>query len=185
VPIEEGPEQSRELAAGEQYGPVRGESLLQLGFAADVQTLTDSSQPDLTDVTFILQPSVGYFVTDNVEVGLGVRGQYDVLEDADDVVSLRIQPFANYNFRMSERWWLYAGGTVGMQYVDAGRVSSWSGVFGGQVGSRHWVAQNVALFGQVGYTYVPEQEFFNVAANRTEDFDSHEVLFLIGLTYAF
>ena len=122
-----------------------GGSIGNIGYNADIETFR-------LDVN----PSAAYFVADNFAVG--AKGLlYTQFSDGPSSISYGLAPMARYYFggaNNSANVW-FAGASLGFGGSSDDNIpddEAFSFVFGVEAGLAHFVAQNVALEGTVGFT---------------------------------
>ncbi|WP_276495868.1 hypothetical protein [Pontibacter litorisediminis] len=106
--------------------------------------------------TLNVNPRAGYFLSDNAAVGTELQLGLDIY-DGGETFRYGITPFVRYYFpegaAPTHRWFGEAiAGIAGSSEEDSEGDSVFSGVFGLRAGYAHFVAQNVALEGILGYT---------------------------------
>ncbi|AKD05805.1 hypothetical protein PKOR_18100 [Pontibacter korlensis] len=106
--------------------------------------------------TLNVNPRAGYFLSDNAAIGTEVQLGLDIY-DGGETFRYGLTPFVRYYFpegaAPTHRWFgeLLAG-IGGSSEEDSEGDSVFSGVVGLRAGYAHFVAQNVALEGILGYT---------------------------------
>lgn len=120
----------------------------------------------------------GYYLTRTWEVGLQGIGSWSLPEAGTDTVLLGIEPYANYNFQVGERTWLFAGPHVGLLFIDTSGFEDTAFAGGGHLGVRHWISQGTSFFTEGRYTF-----------SRLElpgmEVDHHETELVFGLDVGF
>ncbi|MBC5991548.1 hypothetical protein [Pontibacter cellulosilyticus] len=106
--------------------------------------------------TLNINPRAGYFLSDNAAIGTEVQLGLDIY-DGGETFRYGITPFIRYYFpegaAPTHRWFGEAiAGIAGSSEEDSDGDSVFSGVLGLRAGYAHFVAQNVALEGILGYT---------------------------------
>ncbi|MCX2739392.1 hypothetical protein [Pontibacter anaerobius] len=106
--------------------------------------------------TLNVNPRAGYFVSDNAALGAEVQLGLDIY-DGGETFRYGLTPFARYYFpegaAPTHRWFgEVVAGIAGSSEEDSEGDSVFSGIFGLRAGYAHFVAQNVALEGILGYT---------------------------------
>ncbi len=134
------------------FGPTGGENLFSIGGSLG-RTTIDSSGGDFQMTNFILQGSVGRFLTDVHEVGVSLGENYTKLDAPGgggdtDSISTTIAGYYNYNFRTSPRTWFYAGAHLGLYVADQNNETDANVAIGIHGGVRHWLNENAALFAE-------------------------------------
>ncbi|TPE45857.1 hypothetical protein [Pontibacter mangrovi] len=107
--------------------------------------------------TLNVNPRAGYFVSDNAVLGTEVQLGLDIY-DGGETFRYGLTPFARYYFpegaAPTHRWFGEAlAGIAGSSEEDSEGDAVFSGVIGLRAGYAHFVAQNVALEGILGYTH--------------------------------
>ncbi|OKL41570.1 hypothetical protein [Pontibacter flavimaris] len=107
--------------------------------------------------TLNVNPRAGYFLSDNAAIGTEVQLGLDIY-DGGETFRYGLTPFVRYYFpegaAPTHRWFGEAlAGIAGSSEEDSDGDSVFSGVFGIRAGYAHFVAQNVALEGILGYTH--------------------------------
>ncbi|MBW7467283.1 hypothetical protein ABID22_001616 [Pontibacter aydingkolensis] len=106
--------------------------------------------------TLNINPRAGYFISDNAAIGTEVQLGLDVY-DGGETFRYGLTPFVRYYFpegaAPTHRWFGEAvAGIAGSSEEDSEGDSVFSTVLGLRAGYAHFVAQNVALEGILGYT---------------------------------
>lgn len=106
--------------------------------------------------TLNINPRAGYFLSDNAAIGTEVQLGLDIY-DGGETFRYGLTPFVRYYFpegaAPTHRWFGEAlAGFGGSSEEDSEGDSVFSSVFGLRAGYAHFVAQNVALEGILGYT---------------------------------
>lgn len=105
---------------------------------------------------FDINPRAGYFVSDNAVLGTEVQLGLDIY-DGGETFRYGLTPFARYYFpegaAPTHRWFgEVLAGIAGSSEEDNEGDSVFSGVLGIRAGYAHFVAENIALEGILGYT---------------------------------
>jgi hypothetical protein len=106
--------------------------------------------------SFEIMPRAGLFVSDNAVIG--IQTQLGLIAyDNGEQFYYGLTPFARYYFpegaRASGRWFGEAVvGFAGSSLENSDEDAIFSSVFGLRAGYAHFVGQNVALEGSIGYT---------------------------------
>lgn len=164
-------------AADGRYGPGVGESLVQLGGSL-TRTSLDSGAGGSTDSTSLnLLGGVGYFQSDWLELGGQLIGNWN-FNDGPDSTSVFLAPYANANYKVNNRVWLYAGPHIGLGYFNFGGDSATDLEYGLQGGARYWLDPRTSLFGELRYTAA------SISLGGTDvDIDTTQLLFGFSLVF--
>lgn len=102
-----------------------------------------------------LSPRAGYFISDGIAIGAEIGGGLQTVKDGDNVWSYGVSPFIRYYFPegASSTGRFFGQGSVGISGASAGSESDTSFAFGVNGGYAHFITDNVALEGMVGYNY--------------------------------
>lgn len=102
-----------------------------------------------------LSPRAGYFISDGIAIGAEIGGGLQTVKDGDNVWSYGVSPFIRYYFPegASSTGRFFGQGSVGISGASAGSESDTSFAFGVNGGYAHFITENVALEGMVGYNY--------------------------------
>lgn len=112
------------------------------------------------DVTYALQLHYGWFVTDNIQIGIdgGFTGQ-------ESDINVNFGLFTEYNFNTGTKWVPFIGGSLGWARVDSDAFSSNSITVGMEVGVKYFLRENLALSFSVGGDFLldsgPDTDDFN------------------------
>ena len=106
--------------------------------------------------TLNINPRAGYFLSDNAAIGTEVQLGLDIY-DGGETFRYGLTPFVRYYFpegaAPTHRWFGEAlAGFGGSSEEDSEGDSVFSSIIGLRAGYAHFVAQNVALEGILGYT---------------------------------
>ncbi len=106
--------------------------------------------------TLNVNPRAGYFISDNAAIGTEIQLGLDIY-DGGETFRYGLTPFVRYYFpegaAPTHRWFGEAVvGIAGSSEEDSEGDSVFSSVLGLRAGYAHFVAQNVALEGILGYT---------------------------------
>ena len=117
------------------------------------------------DWNLYLEPKFGYFVADDVELGLS--GNVNLTDDSHQ---FSIGPFAEYNFRTGSKWVPFITG--GFEWINAdidieleeGDVSSDSDAvaFGAGAGIKYFIADNIAISTKYTHEWASDDVFTSV-----------------------
>lgn len=106
--------------------------------------------------SFGVNPRAGYFLSDNAALGTEVQLQYDVF-DGDNIFRWALTPFVRYYFpegaSPTSRW--FGEAVLGIGGSDVANNPEDTGldvVYGLRAGYAHFVAENVAIEGILGWT---------------------------------
>lgn len=156
---------------------------------------SSTSQDEVKSSSFMIMPSVGFLVTDNISVGLQLgymsgKAENGVADTRDDS-SFSVMAYGSYFFTPQNRFSPFAG--IGAGYssttynLDADDYSSngiRAGVFGG---ANFWLSDCFAIFTQLGVlSYSTDKADFDGAEARNTfalNLDLKEVSF--GAKYRF
>lgn len=132
--------------------------------------------PDLDGVTFNVGGNLGYFLTDELEVGLRQSiGFTDVSSSGDLNGSTRLA--IDYNFNLGQ-WVPYVGANVGYVYGDAVNDTFEAAP---EAGVRYFVNNTTFVFLSVEYQF-----FFNNSDNDLSDnFSDGQFLYGLGIGFKF
>lgn len=160
--------------ASSKYGPEPGESLLQFGGSLTSQKTDSGVGGAQTDTNLSLQGGIGWFQSEWLEIG----GQLltDYADSGSTLIS--IAPYANGNYKLNQRVWLYAGPHLGLGYFDFANDSAVSLQYGLHGGGRYWVDPRTSVFGELRYT----RGTFEI---NGIDIDSDTVQLLFGFSVVF
>lgn len=102
-----------------------------------------------------VSPRAGYFISDGIAIGAELGGGLQTVKDGDNVWSYGFSPFVRYYFPegASSTGRFFGQGSVGVSGASAGSDSDTSFAFGINGGYAHFITDNVALEGMVGYNY--------------------------------
>lgn len=100
-----------------------------------------------------LNPKMGYFVMDNIAVGLGAIVGLSTMKNNDDVWSYGVVPFARYYFPEGASVTGRFFGEVEAGISGSTGASDASFLGGVKAGYAHFVTNSVAIEGTLGYTY--------------------------------
>ena len=102
-----------------------------------------------------VMPQAGYFISDGVAIGLTAGGGLQTVKDGDNVWNYKVAPFVRYYFPQgaSSTGRFFGQGDIGISGSEAGSDSDTSFAFGINAGYAHFITQNVALEGTLGYNY--------------------------------
>lgn len=109
-----------------------------------------------------LAPQLGYFVKDNLAVGLKVGLGWVTVKDADNFFNYEFSPFVRYYFptAASGSGRFFGQGDIGVTGTSAANSDAALKV-GANVGYAHFLNRNIALEVTAGYNY-SESNFPNV-----------------------
>ena len=169
-PAESSPSQE----ANVKYGPEPGDSLLQVGGALTAQTTDTGVGGSQTTTSIVMQGGIGWFQSEWLEIGGQVIANYN--DSGATLIS--IAPYANANFVVDPRVWLYAGPHIGLAYMDQPGGDATSIAYGVHGGSRYWLTPRASLFGEMRYT-LSEFEISSVDI----DTDTFEILFGLAIVF--
>lgn len=164
-------------AASGKYGPEPGDSILQLGGAITSQT-QDVAGNSTTNTSIALQGGIGWFHNEWLEYGGQVLGNWSLPDGGSDTVLVSIAPYANANFKVEPRVWLYVGPHAGLAYLDFSNDTASSFAYGLHGGARYWLTPRASLFGEGRYT----RSTFSIL-NTDIDSDTFELLFGFNLVF--
>ncbi len=102
-----------------------------------------------------VSPRAGYFISDGIAIGAEIGGGLQTVKDGDNVWSYGVSPFIRYYFPegASSTGRFFGQGSVGISGASAGSDSDTSFAFGINGGYAHFITDNVALEGMIGYNY--------------------------------
>ncbi len=103
-----------------------------------------------------INPRAGYFISDNAAIGAEVQLGLSLYDGGEDF-RYGLTPFARYYFpegaAPTHRWFAEVlAGFAGSSLEDSEEDASLSSVLGIRAGYAHFVSQNVAIEGILGYT---------------------------------
>ena len=124
--------------------------------------------------SFNTQVGVGYFVTEQVEVGLRQSLQFADFGESNWAGSTRL--YGDYHFDM-DRWQPFVGLSLSFAYGDA-VADTWAA--GPEVGVKYFIKDETFIFAAIQYDI-----FFRDAANDRDNFDDGQILYAIGLGFTF
>lgn len=160
--------------ASGRYGPEPGESILQFGGALTSQTTDTGVGGSSTDTNLTLQGGIGWFESDWLEIGGQLITNYS--DSGSTLIS--VAPYANANFRVDPRFWLYAGPHLGLGYFDFSNDTAVSLQYGLHGGARYWVDPRTSVFSELRYT----RGTFEI---NSIDIDTDTVQLLFGFSVVF
>lgn len=100
-----------------------------------------------------LNPKLGYFVLDNVAVGVGAIVGLSTMQDDDNIWSYGLVPFARYYFPEGASVTGRFFGEVEAGVSGSTFASDASFLGGVKAGYAHFITNSVAIEGTLGYTY--------------------------------
>jgi hypothetical protein len=156
-----------------KYGPEVGESILQ--FAGSISS--QSADPGPTTDTLSLLAGIGWFQSEWLEIGGQVVGNWFLTSGAD-VANVFIAPYANYNHRVNNRFWLYGGPHLGLGYFKIPGDSATDVEWGLHGGARYWLEPRTSAFAELRYTAASVE-----LAGTDIDFDTIQLL--LGFSVVF
>ena len=125
----------------EVYGPRASEFLTSFNMSYSYADVDGFEFED-----FAARVGLGYFLTRHHEIGLDLAGVYQATEGGGSDYLYFIGPLYNYNFYATPRTSFYAGGRVGLEYVDISDVPTQNNLsYGLQAGMRHWLTPRVSF----------------------------------------
>jgi len=130
--------------------------------------------PDLDGVSFNVGGSLGYFLTDGLEIGLRQTiGFTDVGTGGDLNGSTRLA--LDFNFNMGQ-WVPYVGGNIGYVYGDAVNDTFEAAP---EAGVRYFVNNTTFIFASVEY------QFFFDSGDAGDSFSDGQFLYGLGIGFKF
>ena len=130
--------------------------------------------PDLDGVVISANGSFGYFVTDNLELGIRQSLTYSDLFGSELNGSTRIA--ADFHFDL-EAWQPFVGGNFGYVYGDAVNDTFEAAP---EAGVKYFVNSTTFIFAMVEYQF-----FFDSADDADSSFDDGQFLWSLGLGFRF
>lgn len=100
-----------------------------------------------------LNPRLGFFVMDNIAVGVGAVVGLSTLKNSDNIWSYGVVPFARYYFPEGASVTGRFFGEVEAGISGSTGTSDASFLGGVKAGYAHFITNSVALEGTLGYTY--------------------------------
>jgi hypothetical protein len=140
-------------------------------------TLSGSAahSPDLDGVTINVGGNLGYFITNEFEVGLRQSiGFTDIGTSGDVNGSTRVA--VDYNFNLGQ-WVPYVGANLGYVYGDAVN-DTWEAA--PEAGVRYFVNNTTFIFASVEYQF-----FFNTGDDTSDSFSDGQFLYGLGIGFKF
>lgn len=168
---------SRPQGADARYGPGVGESILQAGGAL-TRTSYDAGGSSTDATTVNLLGGIGYFENEWLEIGGQVTGDWTIVDGPGDSTSVFLAPYANGNYKVNNRLWLYAGPHIGLGYFKTSGDDATDIQYGLQGGARYWLDPRTSLFGELRYTAA------NIKLGGV-DVDIDTTQFLVGFSLVF
>ncbi len=135
--------------------------VVELGGSVAFQSITsvsDGQTSGTTFTTFALEPSIGYFVTDGLEIGLDpVSLTINSSTGAtSSTTQLHLLGALAYNFRTEGASYPFIEGMGGFSSVSSGSVSNSGFTWGARGGVKIAIASHVLVLGGVQYMQVTE-----------------------------
>jgi hypothetical protein len=134
-----------------------------------------SSDDELDNSTLSLELSLGYLVTDNIEIGLRQGIGYSDPERGNDTWNASTRGFADYHFDM-QRWQPFIGINFGYLYGDDVN-ESW--IAGPEGGVKYFIKNNTHLQFLIEYNAT-----FDDADEADEAFDDGRFVYALGMGIA-
>jgi hypothetical protein len=154
-------------AAGFAQGFSQGDKVLTLSGSG-------ASDNEFIDNDFNINGSIGYFLTDGLEIALRQAFGFNDLSGDDDQWSAATRVALAYNFDIGS-WWPFIGVNLGYIYGDA--VSdTW--VAGPEAGVRVFVNNTTFIMLSVEYEF-----FFNEGDDIDDAFDDGEFIYSLGIGF--
>ena len=129
--------------------------------------------PDFDGVNFNIAGSLGYFLTDEFEIGARQSVLFEDLSGSNLNGSTRV--FVDYNFNLGQ-WVPFIGASVGYAYGDAVNDSFFGGPEGGV---KYFVNNTTFIFASVEY-----QWFFD-SGDASDQFSDGQFLYGLGIGFKF
>jgi hypothetical protein len=137
---------------------------------------TGASDNDFDTNTLSANVGIGYFFSDNLEVGGRQNVGWADIEDADDNWTFATRAFVDWHFDL-DRWQPFVGATLGYLYGD---VIEDQFVAGPEAGVK-WVANSTTyIFGTVAYDF-----FFEDSDDADDAFDDGQFVYSLGIGFRF
>jgi opacity protein-like surface antigen len=125
----------------EVYGPRASEFLTSFNMSYNHADVDGFEFED-----FAARVGLGYVLTRHHELGLDLASVYQATEGGGSDYLYFLGPVYNYNFYATPRTSFYAGGRLGLEYVDVSDAPSQSNFsYGLQVGMRQWLTPRVSF----------------------------------------
>lgn len=159
-------------------------------FISGTATFTNTKMGDVKADTYQVSPSVGYFVTENIALGLGVNFAKSAMEfegDEIEVKSTGASVGASYFFTPAKPFSLLAG--LGISYNKADLMGTDVNTFGVALapGFNYFISKNFAVNANIGVLGYTSQKMDVDGAEATNTFalglNGSNLNF--GLTYKF
>lgn len=152
-----------------ERGPVKGDRELTIAG-------TGSSDQDVDNGTYGISGDIGWYLSDNFQLGLRQSFNYVQVEGGDDRSNGATRAFVNYHFDLGAARpfvGLSAGGIYGDGVDDTG--------FGGpEAGLKYYVRQKTFLFARAEYQY-----FFESSDDIEDNFEDGSFAYGVGVGYHF
>jgi opacity protein-like surface antigen len=130
------------------YGPRSGDFLTAFNLSYGFTNTDGQEAEELT-----ARAALSWFVTRHHELGLDLTAAYRAIEGGGDSSSHFLGPLYNFNFYLTPRTNLYAGGRLGLAISDTNETSSQTDfAYGLQAGLRYWLTPRVAFDVEPRYT---------------------------------
>jgi len=132
--------------------------------------------PDLDGFSAAAQGNLGYFLTDQFEIGVRQSIQYTDIGIAGSALSGSTTVAVDYNFDLG-RFVPYIGGNIGYVYGDA-VADTWQA--GPEGGLKYFVNNTTFVFLSVQYEF-----FFDQDSNASDAFSDGQFLYGLGIGFRF
>lgn len=165
---------SAQERGGASLGPAEGDREFSI-------TGTGSSDQDMNGTNFGISGDLGWYLEDNVVVGVRQSVNYASIEGEnfkDDFWNGATRGYGNYQFAPTDRMRPFLGGSLGMIYGDGVNDDGFAGL---EVGGKYYVRQKTYLIGRVEY-----QWFFSNSDDVDDSFrDDGAFAYTVGMGYNF
>jgi hypothetical protein len=120
--------------------------------------------------------TVGYFITDALEVAVRQSILFSVLDDAADGFGGQTMLAVDYHFALGERWRPFVGASIGGIYGNQDTPDS--GAAGLEVGVKYYALQKTYVFGTFGWAW-------NFNNDQGGDFEDGSFVYTAGVGFNF
>lgn len=132
-----------QAAEGDAWGMVKGDWEFTLGGGG-------TSDKDFANTAASANFSIGYFLTDRIEVALRQGLSYASAEDDGDAFAGQTRAAFDYHFKVSQKFYPYVGVNFGGIYGDAVVDSFAAGL---EAGLKYYVLPKTFLFGHFEWAW--------------------------------
>lgn len=135
-----------------------------------------TSEQDLEQGTFSTNAELGWYLTDQLEVGIRQGLSWSGVEDGDDLWSGSTRGFVDYHFGEA-RLRPLVGASLGYAYGDTVNETFFAGL---EAGLKYYVLPHTFVLGRAEYQF-----YFDEAEGADEAFENGAFVYTLGIGYNF